>query len=250
MVNGRTAQQKQVTNLFHSVGLNVDNPHFLIQQGLITKVLNMKPLQILGLVEEAAGTRMFETNRQKAVKTIDKKQGQVNEIDKARRAPRSPLHCLAPPLTRSLPTRLPQNLTEDITPKLESLRQQQADLRDFNATQQEVERKRRLVVAYDYWRVSKEVTEADTRLGDLRRRVEEAESRAREANEAAAVAARAEEEANSFVEQHMADGFQELEDRESGLGKEVVKQNTAWQNAKEAADRARKDVDKLRQQRA
>jgi structural maintenance of chromosome 2 len=34
-------------NLFHSVQLNVNNPHFLIMQGRITKVLNMKPPEIL-----------------------------------------------------------------------------------------------------------------------------------------------------------------------------------------------------------
>jgi structural maintenance of chromosome 2 len=34
-------------NLFHSVQLNVNNPHILIMQGRITKVLNMKPPEIL-----------------------------------------------------------------------------------------------------------------------------------------------------------------------------------------------------------
>jgi|TARA_B100001142_G_scaffold311779_1_gene346494 chromosome segregation ATPase len=37
------------------VQLNVNNPHFLIMQGRITKVLNMKPPEILGMLEEAAG---------------------------------------------------------------------------------------------------------------------------------------------------------------------------------------------------
>ncbi|CAN0426197.1 unnamed protein product, partial [Hapterophycus canaliculatus] len=32
MIDGKTAQQSQVTNLFHSVQLNVNNPHFLIMQ--------------------------------------------------------------------------------------------------------------------------------------------------------------------------------------------------------------------------
>jgi structural maintenance of chromosome 2 len=41
-----------VQNLFHSVQLNVNNPHFLIMQGRITKVLNMKPAEILSMLEE------------------------------------------------------------------------------------------------------------------------------------------------------------------------------------------------------
>jgi hypothetical protein len=55
LINGVTAQTNRVQNLFHSVQLNVNNPHFLIMQGRITKVLNMKPPETLGMIEEAAG---------------------------------------------------------------------------------------------------------------------------------------------------------------------------------------------------
>lgn len=55
--------------------LPVARPH---QQGRITKVLNMKPPEILGMIEEAAGTRMFEHKKQSALKTIDKKQIKVS----------------------------------------------------------------------------------------------------------------------------------------------------------------------------
>ena len=69
MINGQTAQPTRVQNLFHSVQLNVNNPHFLIMQGRITKVLNMKPPEILGMLEEAAGTRMYENKKEPALKT-------------------------------------------------------------------------------------------------------------------------------------------------------------------------------------
>lgn len=62
--------------------LNVNNPHFLIMQGRITKVLNMKPPEILGLLEEAAGTKMYESKKQAALRTLDKKQVKVDEINK------------------------------------------------------------------------------------------------------------------------------------------------------------------------
>jgi structural maintenance of chromosome 2 len=69
-----------VANLFQSVQLNVNNPHFLIMQGKITKVLNMKPPEILAMIEEAAGTRMFEDRKEKAFKTILKKDTKLAEI--------------------------------------------------------------------------------------------------------------------------------------------------------------------------
>ena len=51
MINGTTAQLQRVMNLYHSVQLNVNNPHFLIMQGRIAKVINMKPVEVLGMIE-------------------------------------------------------------------------------------------------------------------------------------------------------------------------------------------------------
>lgn len=45
-INGVTVQSKKVQELFCSVQLNVNNPHFLIMQGRVTKVLNMKPVEV------------------------------------------------------------------------------------------------------------------------------------------------------------------------------------------------------------
>ncbi len=53
-------------------------------QGRITKVLNMKPPEILAMIEEAAGTRMFEEKKDKALKTIAKKDQKLSEITEAR----------------------------------------------------------------------------------------------------------------------------------------------------------------------
>lgn len=50
MINGRTAQQSQVANLFHSVQLNVNNPHFLIMQASSTDHrIEWVPLLLLGI---------------------------------------------------------------------------------------------------------------------------------------------------------------------------------------------------------
>lgn len=74
----------RVKDLFHSVQLNVNNPHFLIMQGRITKVLNMKPIEILGLLEEAAGTTMYNKKREESIRMLDKKRKKLEEIDEVR----------------------------------------------------------------------------------------------------------------------------------------------------------------------
>lgn len=63
LINGVAAQPSRVQNMFHSVQLNVNNPHFLIMQGRITKVLRNprlcsppppRPLPATRRIQEAA----------------------------------------------------------------------------------------------------------------------------------------------------------------------------------------------------
>ena len=109
-------------------------------QGRITKVLNMKAVEILAMIEEAAGTRMFEDRRDKAIKTMAKKEMKVQEITEL--------------------------LRDEIDPKLEKLRQEKRAFLEFQQTQSDLERLTKLVIAHDYiknkdrLRLSKEDLEA------------------------------------------------------------------------------------------
>ncbi|TKY68122.1 Structural maintenance of chromosomes protein 2-1 [Spatholobus suberectus] len=124
LINGKLAQPSQVQNLFHSVQLNVNNPHFLIMQGRITKVLNMKPPEILSMLEEAAGTRMYETKKEAALKTLEKKQSKVDEINKL--------------------------LDQEILPALEKLRKEKTQYMQWANGNAELDRLRRFCIAYEY----------------------------------------------------------------------------------------------------
>lgn len=124
MINGHLAQPSRVQNLFHSVQLNVNNPHFLIMQGRITKVLNMKPPEILSMLEEAAGTRMYETKKDAALKTLEKKQGKVDEINKL--------------------------LDQEILPALEKLRKERMQYMQWSNGNAELDRLKRFCIAYEY----------------------------------------------------------------------------------------------------
>jgi structural maintenance of chromosome 2 len=96
------------------------------------------------MVEEAAGTRMFEERKEKAKKTMDKKEKRVQEI-------------------RSL-------LEEEITPKLDKLR---TDKRSFLAYQQatsEVERLGRVVRAWEWKEANDRVQRRDA---DIQKREKE-----------------------------------------------------------------------------
>jgi len=62
----------------------------------------MKPQEILGMLEEAAGTRMYETKKEAALRTLEKKQVKVQEIEKVLLRSRSPSASTAHPLSDGL----------------------------------------------------------------------------------------------------------------------------------------------------
>ena len=168
-----------------------------IMQGRITKVLNMKPQEILGLIEEAAGTRMFELKKQQAVKTIEKKETKLAEIDKV--------------------------FEEDLTPRLEKLGSERAEYLEYKKSEQDVETLSRVCQAHDYFsseRAQQKCTEA----------VEE--GKARQVELAAAIAqaeqdkvAKKEQKARALAKKSE-DGAGEmkaLESEESELSKQLVK---------------------------
>ncbi|CAM9840030.1 unnamed protein product [Ectocarpus sp. 8 AP-2014] len=84
----------------------------------------MKPPEILGMIEEAAGTRMFEQKKQSAQKTIEKKQQKVDEINAI--------------------------LQDEITPRLDTLRGQKTHWLKWKANEGEESRLQRFCVAYSF----------------------------------------------------------------------------------------------------
>ncbi len=73
LLNDKNSTQSAIHDFFKFVSLNVNNPCFLILQGQVTKVLKSKPQEILVLIEETAGTRMYDQKKAEALKRIAKK---------------------------------------------------------------------------------------------------------------------------------------------------------------------------------
>ncbi|KAL4704541.1 hypothetical protein ACJJTC_002155 [Scirpophaga incertulas] len=146
MINGINVQAKRINDLFCSVQLNVNNPHFLIMQGRITKVLNMKPQEILSMVEEAAGTRMYETRKLAAQKTIEKKDAKLRELNDI--------------------------ITEDIGPKLQKLQEERAQFQEYQKVVRELESLTRLLVAWRYVQAESKVEQAEAKVVEVRNEVQ------------------------------------------------------------------------------
>lgn len=99
----------------------------------------MRPQEILGLVEEAAGTRMFEDRKEKAIRTMSKKEKKVEEITSL--------------------------LDEEITPKLDNLRAEKRSYLAYQKAVTEIERLTRLLKAYQWTQIQEQLE--DRRTGML-----------------------------------------------------------------------------------
>lgn len=91
----------------------------------------MRPQEVLGLVEEAAGTRMFEDRKEKALRTMSKKEKKVEEITSL--------------------------LDEEITPKLDNLRAEKRSFLEYQKACTEIERLTRLLKAFQWTEIQKQV---------------------------------------------------------------------------------------------
>ena len=125
ILNGYSSTQDKVRDLFLSVQLNINNPHFLVMQGKVRQVVNMKPIEILGLMEEAAGTSSFQLKKESSLRMIKKKQNKLDEINKM--------------------------LNEDITPKIEQLDRDKQNFQKWKTTQNEINRMDKIIKAHDFY---------------------------------------------------------------------------------------------------
>ncbi|VDB87086.1 unnamed protein product [Peniophora sp. CBMAI 1063] len=134
IVNGHKAQQQAVQRLFQSCQLNINNPNFLIMQGKITKVLNMKPQEILGMVEEASGTRTFEERKESARKTMQKKQKDIDALNEL--------------------------LKTEITPTLDKLRNDKKVYLEYQKSTADLEKIERVLAALEWTEYHRGVEES------------------------------------------------------------------------------------------
>jgi len=216
LINGRVSPAGQVANLFHSVQLNVNNPHFLIMQGRITKVLNMKPNEILGMVEEASGTRMYENKKTVAIRTIEKKEKKVKEINSV--------------------------LSEEITPTLERLRGEKQHYLKWSKNNADIERIERFVVASEYCKSQETLATKESEIAKMEDEVKQHEDVATACQEEISIK---ENEINDLSSQLSGDfggSHKNAKQIEEDLSKQLVKTTSAWKNSLNTTSNAVDDV--------
>ncbi|EPT32195.1 RecF/RecN/SMC N terminal domain-containing protein [Toxoplasma gondii ME49] len=225
LLNSRNAQLKEVRDFFHCCQMNINSPHFMIQQGKITKVINMKPKEVLGLIEEVSGTRMYELKRGNAVKLMQKKEQKLQEISVV--------------------------LREEIEPTIERLRKEKQEYFNFVSMKEEMQRFQRFDVAYRFYSAKQLLQQGTSDFDELTQKKAEIEAQIAECDRETAAAQKQLEDVDT--EREKLDGplqrvRQKKEEVEKLLAKRHSEEKTARRDLKlfsDALEDLKKEEQKL-----
>lgn len=77
----KNATKTDVMNLLESAGFSRSNPYYIVPQGRVTALTNMKDGERLNLLKEVAGTQVYEARRQESLKIMNETKNKREKID-------------------------------------------------------------------------------------------------------------------------------------------------------------------------
>jgi len=79
----KNATKADVMNLLESAGFSRSNPYYIVPQGRVTTLTNMKDGERLNLLKEVAGTQVYESRRTESLKIVtdtDNKRAKIDDL--------------------------------------------------------------------------------------------------------------------------------------------------------------------------
>ncbi|QKX64619.1 uncharacterized protein TRUGW13939_11794 [Talaromyces rugulosus] len=125
----RNATKADVMNLLESAGFSRSNPYYIVPQGRVTTLTNMKDSERLVLLKEVAGTQVYEARRAESLKIMNETNNKRTKIDE---------------------------LLDYINERLDELEEEKDELRNY----QEQDRERRCLEYTIYSREQQEIANA------------------------------------------------------------------------------------------
>jgi structural maintenance of chromosome 3 (chondroitin sulfate proteoglycan 6) len=77
----KNATKTDVMNLLESAGFSRSNPYYIVPQGRVTTLTNMKDTERLTLLKEVAGTQVYEARRTESLKIMTETNNKREKID-------------------------------------------------------------------------------------------------------------------------------------------------------------------------
>lgn len=110
--------------------------------------MNMKPMEILSMIEEATGTKMYESKRENCRKNIEKKTMKWTEMTNI--------------------------LTQELEPKIAKLKEDRESYLQYQQISREIEQNEKIVIAYKFMLLDKKLEGADEEKLSLENKLQEA----------------------------------------------------------------------------
>lgn len=133
----KNATKSDVMNLLESAGFSRSNPYYIVPQGRVTTLTNMKDSERLVLLKEVAGTQVYEARRAESLKIMTETNNKRSKIDE---------------------------LLDYINERLEELEEEKDELRNY----QDKDRERRCLEYTIYSREQGEIATALENIEDQR----------------------------------------------------------------------------------
>lgn len=133
----KNATKADVMNLLESAGFSRSNPYYIVPQGRVTTLTNMKDPERLVLLKEVAGTQVYEARRAESLKIMHETDNKSSKIDE---------------------------LLDYINERLDELEEEKDELKNY----QEKDRERRCLEYTIYSREQNEISSALESLEDQR----------------------------------------------------------------------------------
>ena len=201
----KNATRTDVMNLLESAGFSRSNPYYIVPQGRVTTLTNMKDGERLNLLKEVAGTQVYEARRTESLKIMNDTDNKRSKID---------------------------DLLAYIRERLGELEEEKEELRAY----QDKDKERRCLEYTIYSREQHEVNSALDAIDEQRQTgVDETDENRQHFNQAEQEIGKLETEANKMRQQvslHKVDKTQ-LEDERRDIARDKAK---AELNAKSISD--------------
>ncbi|RKF57387.1 Chromosome segregation protein sudA [Golovinomyces cichoracearum] len=79
----KNVTKNDVVNLLESAGFSRSNPYYIVPQGRVTALTNMKDSERLNLLKEVAGTKVYEARRVESLKIMNETDNKRAKIDES-----------------------------------------------------------------------------------------------------------------------------------------------------------------------
>jgi len=143
----KSTPKGEIMSLLESAGFSKSNPYYIVPQGRITHLTNIKDAERLNLLKEVAGTQVYEERRSESVKIMDETSAKRVKIDE---------------------------LLESIETRLDELEEEKKELKEYD----QLDRERRCLQYGIYMREMSEISDSLENIESARRKdLEEANGR-------------------------------------------------------------------------